>query len=328
MSPERSDGDKNRQVPLPDVYRQLDDHVGPDEAPYDLAAGLGRLVNWMSGEAPSSPGTLPGQQPVSIGYASVHTGQRAEIIVGGGVVFGRGPDVDLRIGPALELSRRAGVIRGTSDGAWVANLSRIHALYVESDGYRVRLPPMAERGTAADGWFIRAGTVRLGSRTMLDRGLPLRVVVDIGAAADRMLQGGERDDTVLPLYLDPMTRIFMVALLWCRPRLIAPAQATPLPRASEIARATLEVTGALGELERFDEDPAFRDRLTARVAEHMKVLRRKITDRRLAPVDARLSDEVVVNTLIEHSVITAADLDRLGDPAWAARQEGLGRARS
>jgi hypothetical protein len=83
------------------------------------------------------------------------------------------------------------------------------------------------------------------------------------------------------------------------------------------------VTGAYHELERFDRDPAFRDRLSARVAEHVKVLRHKITDRGLARADTRLSDEVVVRLLIEHGIITATDLGRLNDPAWCSRQEDL-----
>ncbi len=37
----------------------------------------------------------------------------------------------------------------------------------------------------------------------------------------------------------------------------------------------------------------------------------------------RLSDEVVVRVLIEHGIITAADLGRLNDPAWCSRQEDL-----
>jgi hypothetical protein len=37
----------------------------------------------------------------------------------------------------------------------------------------------------------------------------------------------------------------------------------------------------------------------------------------------RLSDEVVVRILIEHGIITTADLGRLTDPAWRSRQEDL-----
>ena len=96
------------------------------------------------------------------------------------------------------------------------------------------------------------------------------------------------DGTVLPLYLDPKTKLFLVALMWCRPWLLDPSATSPLPRTPEIARAALEVTGAHHELERFDNDPEFRDRLSARVAEHVKVLRRKITERGLAGPEVRL----------------------------------------
>ena len=39
-------------VPLSDVYRQLDDHLAENETPYDVAAGLGRLMEWMGEEVP------------------------------------------------------------------------------------------------------------------------------------------------------------------------------------------------------------------------------------------------------------------------------------
>jgi len=37
----------------------------------------------------------------------------------------------------------------------------------------------------------------------------------------------------------------------------------------------------------------------------------------------RLSDEVVASVLLEHAVITRADLARLDDPDWCTRQEDL-----
>jgi hypothetical protein len=129
--------------------------------------------------------------------------------------------------------------------------------------------------------------------------------------------------TLLPFYLDPMTKLFLVALIWCRPWLVDPSATRPLPRTPEIARGALEVTGAYHELERFNADPEYRDLLAARVAEHIKVLRRKIADRGLAAADVRLSDEVAVRILIEHGIITSADLSRLDDPAWRSRQEDL-----
>jgi hypothetical protein len=154
---------------------------------------------------------------------------------------------------------------------------------------------------------------------------PVPASVDAGAGEPDGPGLGARDGdgTLLPFYLDPMTKLFLVALIWCRPWLDDPSATRPLPRTPEIARGALEVTGAYHELERFDADPEYRDLLSARVAEHIKVLRRKIADRGLAAADVRISDEVAVRILIEHGIITSADLSRLDDPAWRSRQEDL-----
>jgi hypothetical protein len=259
---------------------------------------------------------------------SAPSGLAVGIPEGTRLVFGRGPDVDLTIAAGRGLSRRAGVISAVAGGAWIANISRTHALYTEGEGYRIRLPRMEEHGEPSGGWFLRIGTALVGSRAMLDDGHPLAVTIARAgdcweAGNDPALMRPDGESTLLPLYLDPMTKLFLVALMWCRPRLLDPSAVAPLPRTPEIARAALEVTGAYHELERFDSDPAFRDRLSARVTEHIKVLRHKITDRGLVRADTRLSDEVVVRLLIEHGIITAADLHRLSDPAWCSRQEDL-----
>ena len=131
------------------------------------------------------------------------------------------------------------------------------------------------------------------------------------------------EGTLLPFNIDPMTKLFLVALLWCQPWLLDPSATRPLPRTPEIARGALEVTGAYHELDRFDSNSEFRDVLSARVAEHIKVLRRKITDHGLAGADVRLSDEVAVRILIDHGIITSADLAWMDDPQWRSRQEDL-----
>jgi hypothetical protein len=264
-------------------------------------------------------------------HVSTASGQVIRLTEGSHLVFGRGPEVDLAITAGRGLSRRAGVIRTTPEGAWIANISRTHALYVAGDGYRIRLPRAEGDGDPAGGWLIHEGTAMVGSRTMMDDGLQLAITVPgrhrrpTGplAAAPVSAEPADADSTLLPLYLDPMTKLFLVALMWCRPWLLDPSAASPLPRTPEIARAALEVTGAHHELERFDANPDFRDRLSARVAEHLKVLRRKITDRGLAGPDVRLSDEVAVRVLIEHGVVSASDLRLLADPAWCSRQEDL-----
>jgi len=343
-------------------------------------------------------------------HISTVSGQRRPVAEGSRLVFGRGPGVDLVIAAGRGLSRRAGVVTAMAAGVWIANISRTHALYVEGDGYQVRLPRMEKDGEPANGWFVHTGTALVGSRTMLDEGQSLVVTITgqydeatvrgsgwadeaglvdevewtdevdpadgtgqlemedarwsgagwpgagpgqatgaTGAAgsglayrgldragagdageADRTgesdgpgLAARDGEGTLLPFYLDPMTKLFLVALIWCRPWLDDPSATRPLPRTPEIARSALEVTGAYHELERFDADPEYRDLLSARVAEHIKVLRRKIADRGLAAADVRLSDEVAVRILIEHGIITSADLSRLDDPAWRSRQEDL-----
>ena len=260
-------------------------------------------------------------------HVSTPSGRVIGIPEGARLLFGRGPDVDLVISAGRGLSRRAGAISAAADGAWVANISVTHALYVEGDGYRIRLPRMDEPGEPSCGWFLRRGTALVGSRAMLDDGQPLRLVVAArgtpGAEAEGAAVRAGGDPTLLPLYLDPNTKLFLVALMWCRPWLIDPARSTPLPRTPEIARAALEVTDAHHEIACFDRDPAFRDRLSARVGEHLKVLRRKIVERGLARSGVRLSDEVAVGALIENGVIARDDLARLSDPAWCSRQEDL-----
>ena len=93
------------------------------------------------------------------------------------LVFGRGPGVDLIIAAGRGLSRRAGLVTSMATGVWIANISRTHALYVEGDGYQVRLPRMEHDGEPANGWFVHAGTALVGSRAMLDEGQSLMVTV-------------------------------------------------------------------------------------------------------------------------------------------------------
>src|ERR1700751_1489161 len=120
-------------------------------------------------------------------HVSTASGQRVLVAEGTRLVFGRGPGVDLIIAAGRGLSRRAGLVTAMAAGAWIANLSRTHALYVEGDGYQVRLPRMEDDGEPANGWFVHTGTAMVGSRTMLDEGQSLVVAVmgqgDEGAPA-------------------------------------------------------------------------------------------------------------------------------------------------
>jgi len=261
-------------------------------------------------------------------HVTTPSGRVVAIPDGTHLVFGRGPDADLVIIAGRGLSRRAGTITAIAGGALVANISCTHALYAEGSGFRIRLPRLDQPGDPPGGWFVQQGTALVGSRAMLEEGQPLRVVVASASLApsepdDEPGRSRAGDATLLPLYLDPHTKLFLVALIWCRPWLIDAARSTPLPRTPEIARAALEITDAHHEIACFDTDPAFRDRLSARVGEHLKVLRRKIIERGLARPEVRLSDEVAVGVLIENGIIAVSDLDRLDDPAWCSRQEDL-----
>src|SRR5215469_12755894 len=142
-------------------------------------------------------------------HVTTPSGRVVGIPDGSSLVFGRGPDADLVIAGGRGLSRRAGIITAIAGGALVANISYTHALYAEGDGFRVRLPRLDEPGEPSGGWFVQRGTALVGSRSMLDEGQPLRLVVATGAVDEDAEDGGPGqargpagDATILPLYLD------------------------------------------------------------------------------------------------------------------------------
>jgi hypothetical protein len=248
-------------------------------------------------------------------------GAAVAVPAGAALVFGRDPGVDLPVAADRGLSRRAGTLQAIGAGVLVTNISRTHALYAVGAAYRIRLPRLEGDGGPAGGWYALAGAFEVGSQAMLDAGGGLRVELAAPAAGAAVEPAG--DETLLPLRLDPDTKLYLVALMWVRPWLEDPTRTTPLPRTPEIARAALAAAGAFHELDRFDADPAYRDRLAARVGEHLKALRQKIAERGLVRSGLRLSDEVVAGVLLEHAVLTPADLARLADPGWRTRQEDL-----
>ena len=96
------------------------------------------------------------------------SGQEMRIAEGNQLIFGRGPEVDLAVAAGRGLSRRAGIVTAMPAGAWITNISRTHALYVEGEGYRIRLPRLEDGGEPAGGWLLHSGTALVGSRAMLD----------------------------------------------------------------------------------------------------------------------------------------------------------------
>src|SRR5579864_1535365 len=123
-------------------------------------------------------------------HVSAASGQKMPVAEGSRLVFGRGPGVDLIVAAGRGLSRRAGLLTAMAAGVWIANISRTHALYVEGDGYQVRLPRMEDDGEPANGWFVHAGTAMVGSRAMLDEGQSLVVTV----SGQHELAGAARGD--------------------------------------------------------------------------------------------------------------------------------------
>ena len=100
------------------------------------------------------------------------SGQEVQVEEGRQLVFGRGPEVDLAVAAGRGLSRRAGIVTAMAAGAWITNISHTHALYVEGEGYRIRLPrledddepPAAGCCTQAWLWSARARCSMTGSR--------------------------------------------------------------------------------------------------------------------------------------------------------------------
>jgi hypothetical protein len=64
MSQKDDAGTEREQVPTSAVYHQLDEHLGPGEAPYDAGSGLQRLRGWMGEEEPPDE-ARPQAEPVT-----------------------------------------------------------------------------------------------------------------------------------------------------------------------------------------------------------------------------------------------------------------------
>src|SRR5487761_882489 len=105
-------------------------------------------------------------------HVSTPSGQVIRLTEGSQLVFGRGPEVDLAISAGRGLSRRAGVIAATPEGAWIANISKTHALYVAGDGYRIRLPRVEGDGDPAGGRLARDAGRRAADRGHRSRQAP------------------------------------------------------------------------------------------------------------------------------------------------------------
>src|SRR5215469_3552662 len=71
-SPDGAAEEESLRVPLSAIYRQLDNHLGPDEAPYDVESELNRLMAWMSDK------TLSKQRALHL--ERIITEQRSDVV--------------------------------------------------------------------------------------------------------------------------------------------------------------------------------------------------------------------------------------------------------
>lgn len=65
MSQNDDAGVQREQISASAVYQQLDDHLAPDEAPYNVDSGLQRLLGWMGKEVPPDENRSPMEPAVS-----------------------------------------------------------------------------------------------------------------------------------------------------------------------------------------------------------------------------------------------------------------------
>ncbi|HEY4849679.1 MAG TPA: hypothetical protein VII22_02735 [Streptosporangiaceae bacterium] len=286
---------------------------------------------------------LPAEDAPSIVWVWSSDQLALPLAAGRRLTFGRGQGVDLFVPGGLDLSRRAGEIVALGVGAWIANISRTHSLYVEGRDYHVRLPPSGNDGPLG-GWLVARGTAVVGSRVMMRQGAALRLDVaaipgdlpaapradgcpggaESGGTGTGLAEHGDADEiTVRPLRLRPDTKLFLVALLLCRPWLVDSSHATAIPTAPQILRAALQLTDARHQLGLLDRDPVFRDRLVEQVNDHLKYLRERVLACGLAPVATRLTPTVMAEVLLANDVLTRADLAMFEEPGWRSRQEDL-----
>jgi hypothetical protein len=251
------------------------------------------------------------------------------------LTFGRGQETDMVIAAGPDLSRQAGEIVADVRGAMVMNLSRSHALYVDGDGYHVRLPRADDDGPPG-GWLIAHGTAKVGSTAMFRQGLAVRIAAEHAEHAEHAKHAkqpedpgarppGSRSDngTTQPLMLRPDTKLFLVALLLCRPWLLDQSHATALPTSRQIARQALEFASARYQVELFDRDKSFRARIVEQVNDHLKYLRERVLASGLIPGGTRLTPAATAEVLIASDVVTHADLSVIEQPRWRSRQEDL-----
>jgi len=238
------------------------------------------------------------------------------------VAFGRDPTTDLCFPGDNRLSRYAGEIKWGSDGLLVTNVSSKHSLFVESPTGRAELEPSAEYAAAAA--FVLSGGTATVSLPWSESGCRLLVEIRSGSPP--------RDQPQRPIpcaltttdnlfLLQENSKLFVTALLLCRPRLTgAPTGLAVTPSMPELTRQILVATDSFHLLQEFDEGGPGRDRLTGRVHDQLKELRVKLVRHGLAAPGSRLPASALAELLVRHRIVTRRHLLLLGDPTWRAAQ--------
>lgn len=271
-----------------------------------------------------SPGKGPMPEPQECRRATVSApalGSSLEFGPGSLLTFGRDPTTDLCFPADSRLSRYAGEIRWGADGVLLTNTSARHSLFVESTSGSAELEPAGPDGSAT------AFVLSRGHATVAvpwpESGCRLIVEVLGGDVpeppAGRNPSAPTTSDHGLRLQED--TKLFVTALLLCRPHLTGPATDPPVtPSIPELSREILVATDSFHLLRDFDDDGPGRDRLTGRVHDQLRELRAKVVRHGLAPTGSRLPPPALAELLVRHRVITRRHLLLLGDAAWRDAQ--------
>jgi hypothetical protein len=199
----------------------------------------------------------------------------------------------------------------------VTNLSKAHSLFVNSLAGSIRLAPV--RDSAAPGAYLMVdGVFEITVRNWQVSGCRIVVEVDSNSAVEEHTLS-QTPETYYPLRLNTDTKEFVTALVLCRPKLQAGSGTPIMPTVPDLTRKILEATDSWHLLRQFDEDPKVRARLTGRIHEHLKQLRKKLSDGGLVPPGA-LAPPVLADALINNDIILPSHLALLDDPTWQTAQ--------
>lgn len=241
--------------------------------------------------------------------------------------FGRSRRADIVIRPDdPKLSRIAGEIAVEDGGVRITNRSSTHLLRVVMRGRTTDLPQTAA-ATPAASFVLVEGTVEVGSPTMHAEHQVLRVTVAPRTPDPRPEPppATEETSTVGPWEIDTETRYFAVALALCQDRLENPAASGRVPTAKETTLAVLRLTHCHHHLSRIRAgDAATLGRLTKRVEDHLKYLRKLLRDKGQLPRGVEhLSKQSLAHYLVDLEILRPEHLGLRTDPRWLAVQEQL-----